>query len=80
MVGVFMKKIIYYLTFLILLLIINSLPVSAKEIKTCTRTETNLHVRDKFNLGTNKDDILNTPCVDDMDKIYDFANYRWYRS
>ena len=69
-----MKKIIYYLTFLILLLIINSLPVSAKEIKTCTRTETNLHVRDKFNLGTNKDDILNTPCVDDMDKIYDFAN------
>ena len=58
MVGVFMKKIIYYLTFLILLLIINSLPVSAKEIKTCTRTETNLHVRDKFNLGTNKDDIL----------------------
>ena len=69
-----MKKIIYYLTFLILLLIINFLPVSAKEIKTCMRTETNLHVRDKFNLGTNKDDILNTPCVDDMDKIYDFAN------
>ena len=69
-----MKKIIYYLTFLILLLIINSLPVSAKEIETCTRTETNLHVRGKFNLGTNKDDILNTPCVDDMDKVYDFAN------
>lgn len=68
-----MKR-IYIIAVLILLIIIASLPVSAKEIKTCLRTDTNLQVRDKFNLGSNKEDILSTPCVDDMDKIYDFAD------
>ena len=68
-----MKR-IYIFAILILLIIIGSLPTSAKEIKTCVRTETNLQVRDKFNLGSNKEDILSTPCVDDMDKVYDFAD------
>ena len=68
-----MKR-IYIWIVLILLIIIASLPVSAKEIKTCIRTETDLHVREKFNLGSNLSDILSTPCVDDMDKVYDFAD------
>lgn len=68
-----MKR-IYIIAVFILLIIITSLKVSAKEIKTCLRTDTNLQVRDKFNLGSNKEDILTTPCVDDMDKIYDFAD------
>ena len=68
-----MKK-VYFYAILILLIIISSLNVSAKEIKTCIRTENNLHVLDKFILEENKDDILSTPCVDDMDKVYDFAN------
>ncbi len=69
-----MKKIIYYLIYILLLLLINILPTSAKEIKTCLRTETNLNVRDQFIKDDNLDDILTTPCVDDMDKVYDFAN------
>lgn len=68
-----MKR-IYIWIILILLIIIASLPVSAKEIKTCIRTETDLHVREKFNLGSNLSDIMSTPCVDDMDKVYDFAD------
>ena len=68
-----MKR-IYIIAIMILLIIIAYLPVSAKEIKTCSRTYSNLQVRDKFNLGSNKEDILLTPCVDDMDKIYDFAD------
>ena len=69
-----MKKIIYYISFILLLFLISVIPVSAKEIKTCTRTESNLHVRNIFNLGTNLDDIMSTPCVDEKTKVYDFAD------
>lgn len=68
-----MKR-IYILAVLILLIIISSLPVSAKEFKTCVRTEDNLYVREKFNLGSNIDDIMSTPCVDDTSKVYDLAD------
>ena len=59
---------------MILLFIISILPVSAKDIKTCIRTENNLHVKDGLYKGSNLNDILTTPCVDDVDKVYDFAD------
>ncbi len=68
------KKLIYYLAFLLLLLIIKSLPVSALEINTCTRTNTDLKVRDSFIKENNRSAILKTPCVDASLKIYDFAD------
>ena len=69
-----MKKYIYFSVFILLLYLISIIPVSAKEIRTCVRTDSDLHVRERFNLGTNKNDIMTTPCVDDMDKVYDFAD------
>lgn len=69
-----MKKIICYICYLFLLFIISILPVSARDIKTCIRTETNLHVQDGLYHKNNLNDILTTPCVDDMDKVYDFAD------
>lgn len=69
-----MKKYIYFSVFILLLYLISIIPVSAKEIRTCVRTDSDLHVREQFNLGTNKNDIMTTPCVDDMDKVYDFAD------
>lgn len=69
-----MKKYIYFSVFILLLYLISIIPVSAKEIRTCVRTDSDLHVREQFNLGTNKNDIMTTPCVDDMQKVYDFAD------
>lgn len=69
-----MKKYIYFSVFILLLYLISIIPVSAKEIRTCVRTDSDLHVRERFKLGTNKNDIMTTPCVDDMDKVYDFAD------
>ncbi|MBR3661092.1 MAG: TPM domain-containing protein [Bacilli bacterium] len=69
-----MKKYIYYLIFILILFLIWKLPASAKEFKTCIRTETNLHVKDYFIKGNNLNDIMTTPCVFDSDKIYDYAN------
>lgn len=69
-----MKKYIYFSVFILLLYLISIIPVSAKEIRTCVRTDSDLHVRDRFNLGTNKNDIMTTPCVDDVQKVYDFAD------
>ena len=68
-----MKKIIYFLCYIILLFLISIIPTSAKEFKTCTRSETNLHVIDKFIKSNNINDIMSTPCVDYMDKVYDYA-------
>lgn len=69
-----MKKYIYFSVFILLLYLISIIPVSAKEIRTCVRTDSDLHVREQFNLGTNKNDIMTTPCVDDVQKVYDFAD------
>ena len=69
-----MKKIIYFTCFIILLYLISIIPVSAKENKMCTRSETSLHVREEFKNNHNLNDILTTPCVDDVEKIYDFAD------
>ena len=69
-----MKKIIYYFVYIILLILISFIPVSAKENKTCVRTENNLHVREKFILKDNLIDIMTTPCIDEVEKVYDFAD------
>ena len=69
-----MKKWIYYFCLIILLILISIIPTSAKEIRTCTRTVDNLKVRDEFILKNNLNDIMETPCVDDVDKVYDFAD------
>ena len=69
-----MKKLIYFLSLILLLFLINMIPTSAKEIKTCVRTEANLHVRDDVKNKNNLNDILTTHCVDEVDKVYDFAN------
>lgn len=69
-----MKKIVYFSVFIVLLYLISIIPVSAKENNLCTRTETDLKVRDKFINENNHNDILNTPCVDTNEKVYDFAN------
>jgi len=68
-----MKKYFYYICILILLFFISIIPASAKEIKMCTRSNTNLHVRDSMITGSNYDDIMSTPCVDNEAKVYDFA-------
>ena len=68
-----MKKFIYCICIIVLLFLISIIPTSAKEIKTCIRTNKDLKVPS----DVKKDDInaiLNTPCVDDVDKIYDFAD------
>ena len=62
-----MKKIIYYLIYLLLLFLINAIPISAKEIETCTRDENNFK-------NAPHDVILETPCVDANLKVYDFAS------
>lgn len=68
-----MKKIIYFLCIIVLLFLISIIPTSAKEIKTCIRTSENLRVPE--GVKTNDlDEILKTPCVDDIDKVYDFAD------
>ena len=69
-----MKKIIYYLCFLVILFLISIIPTSAKEIKTCVRTDTDLRVRESMITGKNYSDIMSTPCVEGSEKVYDFAN------
>ena len=69
-----MKKYVYLFVFALLLYLISIIPVSAKEIRTCVRTDNDLHVRERFNLGTNRNDIMTTPCVDEVQKVYDFAD------
>ena len=73
-----MKKIIFYLCLLLLLYLISIIPtsggvVNALEINTCTRSESDLHVRNEFIRG-NISSILNTPCVSELEKVYDFAD------
>ena len=69
-----MKKWIYFLCFILLIFLISIIPVSAKEFKTCTRTTNNLHVRDSLITKYNLSDILATPCVDYVEKVYDYAD------
>ena len=69
-----MRKFIYYLCFILLLFLISIIPASAKENKTCVRTETNLRVPDDITNKNNLNDILTTPCVDEVEKVYDFAD------
>ena len=70
-----MKSRICFIGIIILLILISIMPVSAKENRTCSRTENNLNVHDDILVtDDNKDDILNTICIDDMDKVYDFAD------
>ena len=69
-----MKKYLYLICLIIVLLLINIIPVSAKDIKMCTRSETNLHVRDSLIKNNNLSNIMSTPCVDESIKVYDFAD------
>ena len=73
-----MKKIIikvfYLLCIIFLLFLISIIPTSAKEIKTCTRTESNLHVKEGLINDNNLNAIMQTPCVDEVIKVYDFAD------
>ena len=69
-----MKKYLYLFIIGILLYIISIIPVSAKEIRTCVRTDTDLHVREYLINGNNRNDIMTTPCVDEVQKVYDFAD------
>lgn len=69
-----MKKIIYYFIYIFLLFLISIIPASAKDNKTCVRTETNLRVPDDVTNKNNLNDILITPCVDEVEKVYDFAD------
>ena len=73
-IGGNMKKILYFTVFIVLLYLISTIPVSAKEIRTCLRTENDLRVREQFINKNNHYDILNTPCVDEVQKVYDFAD------
>ena len=59
-----MKKLIYYIAFLLLLFFINLLPTSAKEILTCERSKDDLKVREELKNNNNQSAILETPCVD----------------
>ena len=68
-----MKKIIYYLSFILLLFLISIIPASAKEIQMCERSENDLHVRDSM-IKNNTSNILATPCVDAKLKVYDFGD------
>ena len=69
-----MKKYIYYIIFILILFLIWKMPVSAREFRTCIRTENNLHVKDFLINNHNLEDIMSTPCVSDSDKVYDYAD------
>lgn len=60
---------------LILIVLFTALPVSA-EVRTCDRADMeNYGVNKKWQVTNNNlKNILNTPCVDAKDKIYDFAD------
>lgn len=70
-----MKKIVKYLfVFLIALLLVDCTIVKA-EVKTYERTENDLGIWDSINVTEdNKQNILNTPKVDEDEKVYDFAD------
>ena len=61
--------------FLIILFLLFLTPVYAKEVTTCDRNELdNLGVNKKWEItDKNKNNVLNAPCVDAKDKIYDFS-------
>jgi len=67
-------KIFYLLCVIFLLFLISIIPTSAKEFKTCTRTDANLHVKENLINNHNLNDIMQTPCVDEVAKVYDFAD------
>lgn len=70
-----MKKRICLLGIIILLILIRTIPVSALENRICSRSENNYQVKDDIIVTSeNKNDILNTICVDDLEKVYDFAD------
>lgn len=73
-IGGKMKKIFIYIIYIILLFLISIMPTSAKEIKSCTRTPNDMHVRKELINENNKDAIFNTPCVDEVEKVYDFGD------
>ena len=68
------KKYLFYLIWLLLLLLINIVPVSAKENNMCVRSIDDLHVKENMITGSNNNAILSTPCVDEKEKVYDFAD------
>lgn len=70
-----MKKVIKCLfVFLMSLLLIDCMIVNA-EVKTYERTEDNLGIWNSINVTEdNKQNILNTPKVDEDEKVYDFAD------
>lgn len=70
-----MKKIGKYLL-LFLAIILGNLSVFAIEPNQCDRnTLENYGVNKKWNITTtNKSNVMNTPCVDASEKIYDFSN------
>lgn len=68
-----MKKFIYSVAIIVLLILISIIPTSAKEIETCKRDVDDLKVPDDVSTN-NINDILNTPCVIETDKVYDFAD------
>lgn len=70
-----MKKRICFLGIIILLIIIKTIPVSALENRLCTRSPNNYQVKKSIIITEeNKETILNTICVDDFEKVYDFAD------
>lgn len=73
-IGGNMKKILMYIIYILCLFLISIMPTSAKEIKMCVRSENDLHVRDSLINNNNLQDIYATPCVDDTQKVYDFAD------
>ncbi len=64
-----MKKILLFL-----ILLIPSFVV-AKEITYCERTYEDLHIDESIDINTiDTSDVMNTPCVDETIKVYDFAD------
>ena len=64
-----MKKVILFL-----ILLIPSF-ISAKEIVYCERTYDDLKINESIDINTiNIEDVMNTPCVKDENRIYDFGD------
>ena len=65
-----MKK--FYVLLIIFILLLNTNVYASTNTK--PRTEDNLDVWDNIDISRYKNDILNTPNVDETEKIYDFAD------
>ena len=64
-----MKKVILFL-----ILLIPSF-ISAKEINYCERTYDDLKINESIDINTiNIEDVMNTPCVNDENRVYDFSD------